>query len=1215
MDAIVSADDNAILIERPRCRIPQGEPEEPGFAWEELPLLPPFGSTYFSRLNTPVPTTDVRAVASAHALHVRFDCRTEDIALLTPPPSDESAHVERTWIELMPRNDPCERFRFDLDLKGSPIVQRIRRMPGELYNEGVSDLWEDTTDMNRGEWSLRNEFQPEGWWSELFVPWNSIGLNSRPSTIGLRYTRVFATGENYPALDSVTWPAPEMITAAANLPESGEACIGPRTGVPVRLKLNPPRFGTNTGRLTLGDDWPDRPTKACVRTQTADGETLHSADLVIAPQDDEIVFEYRLDREHCSHVNVFEACRVCVELSNVSDMSDLSDLSDRTLYSLQIPMDRHLGICVDEPFGEPPSPEAEPLRTRDAILDRITRALPRLHRATTLQGAPSDFCLMYEDETPAVNLMADDAWESLVEIIESRFSSTEDRLVGAMALVGQKSVTNLIGCTMFFDAAGVHTYHSAAHELMGPLSILRYGGGPAVSRAAVLARLLRQLSDPSTGRPFTTRILSLTKDGGPRQVTRRYAEQGNLAPFVQEPGLIGVVAVDIDGSRTLLDPTALAFFASADGGLATIEEMLADDALRRDGAGRLADVYAKIDPEEVDRQPADQLLSRGVFPELCPDEDGANTPFSLRAVQAPRIVNAVRPVLSDVEGGDIAPATTGFVDQFGMPGRREGSVSVRRTEDALEVRVGVAGVSPQSLNDRDRELERMHLLIDAEHGNLRFHHFFASLSGERGAWRERAENIQTLFKHLSSENWNEEAEVDVEAWGCSATGGSPLRSDSVRCSGSDGIAPSESSRDGYEMVFSISLGALGVESLPPVVGMNVWIEGRRPCYEQVFLSRPRFRIPADPFSFADVYTTNTPIEVRRIDWGVRGWGMNHARAALANAGDDDAEVTLQVMSQLGMREHVTELDPVPGCIPAHDEEEFEFTHFINPKEKMGQGPDSNQVSTLVIRDKQGAECYRSSIPLNYSTAPGVYQRYGTALGAPPNPAPGQDGHLEKKITYICSRIPEFDRLTTRDGAEGDFVIRARDGSIEFNFMQPGVLDAMARYIEQLFDNDLDRLLGIYFLSYHPAVARHLSTGHRFNDGCGPLSLIRLYHAGGGGNCGFHSRVFAGMAAHLKLKQKRIVAHTVPISGHVISAVEWDGSKALLDADVGHLIFSADGEGLASIELLRDREPVLTTAGEGDLARYFTFSYDAVRRMASIDDEDFAGVFPSGGPRA
>ena len=35
---------------------------------------------------------------------------------------------------------------------------------------------------------------------------------------------------------------------------------------------------------------------------------------------------------------------------------------------------------------------------------------------------------------------------------------------------------------------------------------------------------------------------------------------------------------------------------------------------------------------------------------------------------------------------------------------------------------------------------------------------------------------------------------------------------------------------------------------------------------------------------------------------------------------------------------------------------------------------------------------------------------------------------------------------------------------------------------------------------NPAVARHSSAGHRFNKGCDALALMRLYHAGGGGNC-------------------------------------------------------------------------------------------------------------------
>jgi len=217
--------------------------------------------------------------------------------------------------------------------------------------------------------------------------------------------------------------------------------------------------------------------------------------------------------------------------------------------------------------------------------------------------------------------------------------------------------------------------------------------------------------------------------------------------------------------------------------------------------------------------------------------------------------------------------------------------------------------------------------------------------------------------------------------------------------------------------------------------------------------------------------------------------------------------------------------------------------------------------------------------------------------------------------YICSRLPRFERLTTRHGAPSDFFLRAEDGTAEFNLMVPGVLDRMAEFVAERFDNDVDRLLGLYFLSYAPSVARHISWGHRIMTGAGPLSVMRGNFAGGGGNCGYHSRVFAGMAAHLRIQGKPLPAHTVGIWGHVVSAVGWRGSKVLMDADAGHFMMTPDGRDLATIEEFRANPDVLCTAGPDDLARFYTMNDGYVLLHPSIRDEEFKGVFPPGAPKA
>jgi len=228
-------------------------------------------------------------------------------------------------------------------------------------------------------------------------------------------------------------------------------------------------------------------------------------------------------------------------------------------------------------------------------------------------------------------------------------------------------------------------------------------------------------------------------------------------------------------------------------------------------------------------------------------------------------------------------------------------------------------------------------------------------------------------------------------------------------------------------------------------------------------------------------------------------------------------------------------------------------------------------------------------------------------------AAGSAEFAEQKVRSICVRLPEFTRLTTLDGAPSDFVVRAEDGSVEFNLMHPGVLGQMAQYIESLYDNDVDRVLGALYFSYHPAIGRHMSMGHRYNKGCGPLSIMRLNFAGGGGNCGFHSRLFTGVASHLTIGGERLTAHTVGVWGHCIAAVGWRGSKSLIDADVGHFFLTADGTDLITIDEMRRGDPVITTAGPGELGRYLTFADEHTREYPTTVIDTFTGVFPPGAP--
>lgn len=1154
------------LLERPTCRIQWGSPGQNG-DWATVALLP---EITISSTHTKVPPgTKVHALADDTAIYLRFECAIKDPRALI----EGAGGGDRVWVEIYPRNDPVERIRFETDFKGDRTISKLRRITGENSLEVIPDIWEDKSP---GGWTsfdapVYHGLTPGGWKAEFVLPWRKLGLAKRPPTIGLAYGRIYGDATQRPANWEAAWPKVDSGRPWILAMEPGQALLGPEGLAPTSWVAQSPRFGVNHGRLLFEPGSVKRAMRLTVRTEGFDRSAVGKKSFALAEGATAVDFTYEVSRQLDSHWDVFTAQRVVVELE--AEGGNL-------LYSGRVPFGRHLGVCVDEPFGQSSGPGSATANGREIWLERVVRAIPRIERRTTAQGAPSDFCLYNSTGTLVANLMAHDAWERLAALIEARFSRSEDRLVGAMALIGQKSVTNLMLGPLFFQAGGEEEYHTPLHETMGPMSLMRYGGGPAVSRAAVLARLLQHIKNPATGRPYVTRVISLTRKGGPEQTDRRYTKSPNLAPFVQIPGQIGAVAVDYGTSQTLLDPTALAFFPRGDR-LASAEEILAAAPLRRDGAGRLAEIYGKIDLDEIRHQPIDRLLSRGVFPEQAREEDGVERPYEMGAKFNVPVVVAGQNASGKTVGG--------FVDDWRRPGTRQGEVAVETTADGVKVSVTVSGVPWQEFSETDRRWERVHVAFDPEHRHVTFRHFLMAGDGTRNSWSEETQGIQTLCKHLATENWREWDQLGTAGW-------------------SSEILPAA---DGYTAVFRFSREALGLAENPAVVGFNVWIDGRRPNYEQVFLSPPGRRVPADPMTFADLYLTRPPAVVENVDLGIPTWLENSGKLQVRNLGHQPLAVEVRVSNQLNMRRHTTSLPVVVAAVPANSSAMVPFSFFVDPEEKMGSG---GRQEIILELSAAGQSFYRSAWGAAYHGPVSVYQRYGSEVGAQTRPTPGEAYFGEKLIRWMSSRLPRFEKRTTRDGARSDFVLQAEDHSAEFDLMAPDVLDRMAAYIEKRFDSDFERLLALYCFDLQPAVGRHNSGGHHLMVRADPLSILRGNFAGAGGNCGFRAALFAGLVSSLHAGGQTLSARTISIWGHVITSVKWNGSRALLDNDVGHLFFTADGRDFASIEEFRSNPWLLTTAGPGEIGRYYTFGEDDARSDApGFGGTTSCGRFPIASP--
>lgn len=1113
-----------------------------------------------------VPETEVRFMYDDKNLYARFDCYIESLSRLneaqTPNLPIES--IEHICLEVSTHcSDKSYLFRGDF--KGQTKSSLTHKPLGEIYLEGVPDTWNlPEIGVPTQLWNAYHGYHRNKWWTEFEIPWTVFGYLEQPSTLFLNVIRNFATANHLEPLGSSSWSCD---LSNQNLRERHynrliEASLYSNVPHLQEISFSMPYFNQNKATLSL---------KSLNRSDLDLQIATLDVDRNVIPGSEsktalyiENVFNYKLYRDQISHLDLSKTQTLRIQFV---------DQEKKIIYHKEFPFDRHKGICICENFeGECNHPINT--QSKDTWLESINKRLPQFTRTNTNEGAPSDFTIIAKERELSINLMENDAWQALANVIENAFDATEDKLIAAMSLIGQKEITNLILEPMFFHASGKHSYHSSNHELMGPLSVIRYGGGNALARASALAKLLQCIINPETSQPFNTRVISLTKEGGPVQTKRSYSKATSIANFVQAPGRIGMVAVEYQNSLTLLDPTTLSFFPKKNK-LACLEEVLSNDGLLREGAGLLAPAIKKISIEEVKRQPCNVLHSQGVFPEQCANEDGQNSKPEDKLISR-------CPAISLGETFKQTKCT------IGNHSYRDISMSAEQTNQELIVKIKIKGIEFNSLNNMDKIMERVHLAIDVKRDHRLYYHFISNLEQTKESYLEEYTSIQTLYKNIASENVIELQRYDSKHW----------------------HVKSDSNKEGYSVTFKIPLTFFNLKELPPIVGIQVWVDYRFPFYGQVALNHPRFRMISDPMNFIELYTKKQPIKIKSIDFGAAKWYQNDGTVTIYNTSSNTLNLLLETKNKLQQRRNIHHFNPISFELAPREEKSIDFKYFLSPEEKFPSQKGQQLIFTLRSTEEV---FYQSHWHIDFSISPAVHQRFGSELGTVDNPKSLDDDFLRKKVDYICSKIPLFKKKTTLDGAESDFILEAEDSSIIFNLMHQNVLTKIGKYIYNLYDNNFDRILGFLYLSQHPGFVRHMSSSHRFIKNLDPLSLIRANFSGGGGNCAYTANCFAGLISHMKIGDQFLPAHVASVWKHNPGQIELDGKKIILDTSTGDFLLHKDKKSFFTIEDMMNSDDWVSTMSPGSAARYVANHKRNVR--SSIRNDSFAGIFPSGAPQA
>ncbi|MCK4983204.1 MAG: hypothetical protein KAS17_09790, partial [Victivallaceae bacterium] len=313
--------------------------------------------------------------------------------------------------------------------------------------------------------------------------------------------------------------------------------------------------------------------------------------------------------------------------------------------------------------------------------------------------------------------------------------------------------------------------------------------------------------------------------------------------------------------------------------------------------------------------------------------------------------------------------------------------------------------------------------------------------------------------------------------------------------------------DGWDIELAIPFSELEIKPLPgTILGLNVSrtateLPRENHTVEYSWMHQNQRDGDVLAMTMGDMFLDCNPLSLISIDFPTYTWGINKAPIELRN--NTDKILKIQACTKgIG-----TEKQP------------YEFTNPPIMSEIITIGSKENCKSELefnipVLLTPECLEIefwnadnqillYRAIYHLGFGTI--VYP-----CGLEKNitrPSPSDPNFIEKYKRYIVSKQPLFQRLTTRQKAKSDFILKAMDHSVHFNLMQDGFLSNIANWLCDIYSTDEDRLTGLaYFLS-QPAVLSYSAPRDPFCYELNSASILRC----GGALCASYGKVFVSIA--------------------------------------------------------------------------------------------------------
>lgn len=374
--------------------------------------------------------------------------------------------------------------------------------------------------------------------------------------------------------------------------------------------------------------------------------------------------------------------------------------------------------------------------------------------------------------------------------------------------------------------------------------------------------------------------------------------------------------------------------------------------------------------------------------------------------------------------------------------------------------------------------------------------------------------------------------------------------------------------DRWTATMRIPLSSLSPEPIRQgeMVGLSV-LRHRTPWPIEVSTYPKTWQDVNDPTTFADAAFGFAPVALTELSFGEITLGFNKAQIAFRNLLDRQAEFTLYLRTRYDADYRLHQQIERTFALRAGESTSLELEFELN-----GIDWKHHRIELEIIEKESGAG-YRGSFSYGYANSYLLGFRPHGAKPTP-NPVPGDADFLNRKRSYILTTLPRFVRKNTAQGAPSDYYLEAEDGSVAFNLMQAGVLQKMADYLCELFDNDEDRLLGANYLLHQPDVLTYTKQLSSLTARMNPLSILRL----GGGMCSEFAAALLGLVRKMRRASGEPFAAwqlnaSCTTEGHCIVAVELkaDASgtarRVILDPSVGR--FYIKDNRLAAVDELNE----------------------------------------------